>query len=73
LSDNGAMNPVQQKFYDQEVAGCGFCTPGFVMAAQALINANPKPSLTDVQLAFSGHMCMCCDNHRHVLAAVGGV
>jgi aerobic carbon-monoxide dehydrogenase small subunit len=73
LSNNGAMNPVQQKFFDQEVAGCGFCTPGFVMAAQALISVNPKPTLADVQLAFSGHMCMCCDNHRHVLATVGGV
>jgi carbon-monoxide dehydrogenase small subunit len=73
LTVNGAMNPVQQKFFDQEVAGCGYCTPGFVMAAQALINVNPKPTVADVQLAFSGHMCMCCDNHRHVLATIGGV
>jgi aerobic-type carbon monoxide dehydrogenase small subunit (CoxS/CutS family) len=73
LTVNGAMNPIQQKYYDQEVAGCGYCTPGFVVAAQALINVNPKPTLADVRLAFSGHMCMCCDNHRHVLATVGGV
>jgi len=73
LSPDGKLNPIQQKFYDNEVAGCGYCTPGFVMAAQALINVNPKPSLADVRLAFSGHMCMCCYTHRHVNATVGGV
>lgn len=73
LSQNGALNPVQQKMFDAEVAGCGYCTPGFVVAAQALINVNPTPTLNDVRMAFSGHMCMCGDTHRHVLSIVGGV
>jgi aerobic carbon-monoxide dehydrogenase small subunit len=73
LSTAGKLNPVQQKYYDVDVAGCGYCTPGFVMAAQALINVKPKPTLDEVRMAFSGHMCMCCDTHRHVQAIVGGV
>jgi aerobic-type carbon monoxide dehydrogenase small subunit (CoxS/CutS family) len=73
LSNNGVLNPVQQKYYDTEAHQCGFCTPGFIMAAQGLINVNPRPTLNDVRLALSGHICMCGDNHRHVNAIVGGV
>lgn len=73
LSSNGVLNPVQQKFYDTEHHQCGFCTPGFIMAAQALINVNPKPTLADAQMAFSGHICMCGSLHRTVTTVVGGV
>jgi carbon-monoxide dehydrogenase small subunit len=72
-NSSGTLGPVQQKFYNTEATGCGFCTPGFIMAAQALLNVNPKPALADVQLAFSGHMCMCCNMHRTVNAIVGGL
>jgi carbon-monoxide dehydrogenase small subunit len=73
LSNNGVLNPVQQKYYDAEANQCGFCTPGFIMEAQALINKNAKPTLADVQQAFSGHLCMCGSLHRHINAIVGGV
>lgn len=73
LSNNGVLGPVQQKYYDQEAFACGFCTPGFLMAAQALINVIPKPTLAEARLAFSGHICMCGQLHRHVNAIVGGV
>jgi carbon-monoxide dehydrogenase small subunit len=73
LSNRGVLNPVQQKFYDTEAPQCGFCTPGFIMAAQALINVNPKPTLDQVRLALSGHVCMCGNTHRQVNAIVGGV
>jgi len=73
LSNNGVLNPVQQKYYDNEGWACGFCTPGFVMAAQALINVNPHPTLSQVQLALSGHQCMCGNNHRAINAIVGGI
>jgi carbon-monoxide dehydrogenase small subunit len=73
LSNNGVLNPVQQRFYDTEAPQCGFCTPGFIMASQALINVNPKPTLDQVRLALSGHVCMCGNTHRHVNAIVGGV
>ena len=73
LSNNGELGPVQQKFYDEEAFSCGFCTPGFMMAAQALYSVKPKPTLDEVRLAVSGHMCMCGENSRHVRAIVGGV
>ena len=73
LSPSGTLNKVQQRFYDNEVFQCGICTPGFVMAAQALINANPTPTLAQVQQALSGHICMCGNLHRTVTALVGGV
>lgn len=73
LSNNGVLGPVQQKFYDQEAFACGFCTPGFIMAAQALYKVKPQPTLDEVRLAVSGHMCMCGENSRHVRTIVGGV
>lgn len=73
LSNGGTLGPVQQKFYNKEAWACGFCTPGFIMAAQALYSVNAKPTLADVRLAMSGHICMCGENHRHVRAIVGGV
>jgi len=73
LSNNGVLNPVQQHIYDTEATQCGYCTPGFIMASQALVTAKPKPTLADVQLAFSGHICMCGNLHRIVNAMVGGV
>jgi aerobic-type carbon monoxide dehydrogenase small subunit (CoxS/CutS family) len=73
LSNGGVLGPVQQKFHDKECFACGFCTPGFIMAAQALYSVNPKPTMADVRLAMSGHMCMCGENSRHVRTIVGGV
>ena len=73
LSNNGVLSPLQQKWYDAEVPQCGFCTPGFLMAAQGLITQTPKPTLDDVREAFSGHMCMCGNMHRHINGTVGGV
>jgi len=67
------LDKVQQKFYDQEVAQCSFCTPGFLMAAEALYKVTPKPTLAEVQEAVAGHICMCGDIHRHVNTIVGGV
>jgi aerobic-type carbon monoxide dehydrogenase small subunit (CoxS/CutS family) len=73
LSNNGVLSPVQQKFHDDELFQCGWCTPGFIMAAQGLIAANPNPTLDDVRLALSGHLCMCGNLRRTVLGLVGGV
>jgi aerobic carbon-monoxide dehydrogenase small subunit len=73
LSPSGTLSPVQQKFYDTEAFGCGICTPGFVMAANALYKVTPKPTLAQVQQALSGHICMCCNLTRTVNALAGGV
>jgi aerobic-type carbon monoxide dehydrogenase small subunit (CoxS/CutS family) len=73
LSDGITMSPLQQKFYDQNALQCGYCTPGFIMAAQGLLNANPTPNIDDARLALSGHICMCQNIKRTVEAVVGGV
>ena len=73
LSNNGVLDKVQQKFYDQDVAQCGYCTPGFIMAAEALYKVTPKPNLDEVREAVAGHVCMCGNVHRNVNAIVGGV
>jgi len=73
LSNNGVLDKVQQRFYDQEAVQCGICTPGFIMAAEALLATNAKPTMADLQLAFSGHICMCGNLHRVLNALVGGV
>jgi len=73
LSNGGTVSPLQQKFYDQEAVQCGYCTPGFLMAAQALITKNAKPTMADVQYALSGHQCFCGNMHRVLNTVVGGV
>ncbi|MBA4367202.1 MAG: carbon monoxide dehydrogenase [Desulfobacterium sp.] len=58
-------DPVVKAFSEQCEPGygtalqCGFCTPGFVMSTKALLNENPKPSLSEVKEALSGHICRC--------------
>jgi carbon-monoxide dehydrogenase small subunit len=73
LGPTGVLAPLQKKFYELEAHQCGFCTPGFIMVAQGLLNVTPKPTLDQVRLALSGHVCMCGNMHRTVNAIVGGV
>jgi aerobic-type carbon monoxide dehydrogenase small subunit (CoxS/CutS family) len=56
---DGKLHPVQQGFIDELAPQCGFCTPGQVVAAVALLRANPKPSLEEAKLAMSGNLCRC--------------
>ena len=72
LSDGIKLHPIQQKFYDMEAFQCGFCTPGFIMAAKGLYNTNPTPSIEEVRQALSGHICTCGNFTRTVQAVTGG-
>jgi aerobic-type carbon monoxide dehydrogenase small subunit (CoxS/CutS family) len=56
---NGELHPVQQAFVDELGPQCGFCTPGQVMAAVALLKHNPKPTRDQARLAMSGNLCRC--------------
>jgi aerobic-type carbon monoxide dehydrogenase small subunit (CoxS/CutS family) len=73
LSDGLTLNPLQQKFYDADAVQCGYCTPGVLMAATALLAAKPKPTSSDVRLALSGHLCFCQNMTYHVNSITGGV
>jgi aerobic-type carbon monoxide dehydrogenase small subunit (CoxS/CutS family) len=59
LAAGGRLHPVQQAFIDKDALQCGFCTPGFVVAAKALLDHTPRPTLEDVREALCGHLCRC--------------
>jgi carbon-monoxide dehydrogenase small subunit len=59
LAQNGALHPVQEGFREEHGLQCGFCTPGMMLAAKALLDENPDPSEEDVRWALSGNLCRC--------------
>jgi carbon-monoxide dehydrogenase small subunit len=59
LSRDGRPGPVQQAFVDAGAVQCGYCVPGFVLAAQALLEASPDPTDDEILRAFGGHLCRC--------------
>ena len=58
-SADGSLHPIQQAFWEQHGLQCGFCTPGFLMAAYELLRANPVPSEDEIRAAISGNLCRC--------------
>jgi aerobic-type carbon monoxide dehydrogenase small subunit (CoxS/CutS family) len=54
-----SLHPLQTAFADLGAAQCGYCTPAFLLAAQALLVANPKPSRDDIKQALAGNLCRC--------------
>jgi carbon-monoxide dehydrogenase small subunit len=56
--DNG-LHPLQQAFLDAGAVQCGFCTPGMVLSAKALLDVNPNPDSEEVRVAVSGNLCRC--------------
>ena len=67
-----ALSPLQAAFLAKSAAQCGFCTPGFVTAATALLAQNPAPSKGEIREALSGHYCRCT-GYVKILEAVGAV
>lgn len=59
LAGDGQLDPVQQAFLDEDGAQCGYCTPGFLVSARALLDANPHPTDTEIREALSGNLCRC--------------
>jgi carbon-monoxide dehydrogenase small subunit len=60
LSPNGAtLHPLQANFLKYGAAQCGFCTPGILLAAKALLDENPRPSEAEVRFAIAGNICRC--------------
>ncbi|MGC9970162.1 MAG: (2Fe-2S)-binding protein [Bryobacteraceae bacterium] len=59
LSEGGTFHPVIKAFVDNDAQQCGFCTPGFVMAAKAFLEQNPNPSYEQVKAGLGGNLCRC--------------
>jgi len=59
LAEGGKLSPVQQGFWENHGMQCGFCTPGFLIAAHALLRENPEPSESEIRAALSGNICRC--------------
>ena len=59
LSEGEKLHPIQEAFVKHAAIQCGFCTPGMVMSAKALLDENPKPTATEVRKAISGNLCRC--------------
>jgi aerobic carbon-monoxide dehydrogenase small subunit len=68
----GELDPLQQAFVDHTAFQCGFCTPGMIMTAKALLNENPSPTVDEVKEALSGNFCRCI-SHYQVIDAVMSV
>ena len=71
---DGSLNVIQQAFQDYHGLQCGFCTPGMVMSAAALLKENPKPTEAEVRDYLEGNICRCTGYHnivRAILAASG--
>ena len=65
---SGALDPLQQSFIDHGAFQCGFCTPGMIMSAKALLAENPSPTETDIREGLSGNFCRCISNYQVVEA-----
>ena len=59
LAKNGVMHPLQQQFLEQAALQCGFCTPGFLVAAKALLDRNPDPTENEMRYCLAGNLCRC--------------
>jgi len=59
LSPNGRLDPLQQAFLECGAAQCGVCTPGMLISARSLLDANPHPTRDDIKEAIAGNLCRC--------------
>jgi carbon-monoxide dehydrogenase small subunit len=69
LAQRGRLHPLQDAFMDHFAAQCGFCTPGMLMAAKALLDRTPRPSREEVVEAISGNICRCT-GYEPIIAAI---
>ncbi|HOA93495.1 MAG TPA: (2Fe-2S)-binding protein [Quisquiliibacterium sp.] len=70
LAKNGVMHPLQQQFLEQAALQCGFCTPGFLVAAKALLDRNPDPTESEVRYWLAGNLCRCTGYDKIVRAVM---
>ncbi len=68
MAENGKLHPIQQAFVDKGAIQCGFCTPGMILSAKALLAENPDPTEQEIRTAISGNLCRCTGYQKIVEA-----
>ena len=71
LADGNVLHPLQQRFIDHAALQCGICTPGFLVAADALLKNNPDPTEEEIRYALAGNLCRCTGYDKIVRAVQG--
>ena len=70
IANGGELHPLQQQFLDDAALQCGICTPGFIVAAKALLDRNPNPTETEVRYWLAGNLCRCTGYDKIVRAVM---
>ncbi|SHI15013.1 (2Fe-2S)-binding protein [Sporanaerobacter acetigenes] len=66
LAKNGELHPIQKAFIDSGAVQCGFCTPGMILSAKALLDKNPHPTREEIREGLSGNLCRCTGYNKIV-------
>jgi carbon-monoxide dehydrogenase small subunit len=69
VAENGKLHPLQEGFKEEHGLQCGFCTPGMILAAQALLERNPHPTEKEIRWGISGNLCRCT-GYQNIIKAV---
>ena len=69
LESKSGLHPLQKAFIDNQAVQCGFCTPGMLMSALALLNKNPNPNKEEIKTALEGNLCRCT-GYQQIIDAV---
>jgi carbon-monoxide dehydrogenase small subunit len=70
MAEDGALHPLQRKFLEHAALQCGFCTPGLLVAAKALLEANPEPTETEARYWLAGNLCRCTGYDKVIRAVM---
>jgi len=70
LAKNGSLHPLQESFIKHGAVQCGFCSPGMLMSAYALLLENPQPSEDQIKEAIAGNLCRCT-GYKQIIEAIG--
>ena len=69
LAKDGQLHPVQEGFWEEHGLQCGYCTPGMIMSAVALLTDNPKPTEQQIREGIAGNICRCT-GYQHIVNAI---
>ena len=72
LAENGALHAMQEAFHEHHALQCGYCTPGFVLAAVSLLRENPSPTEEEIRHGLEGNLCRCT-GYVNIVRAVQAV